>query len=326
MSLGGLGLFPQRRRLENAHGAQLHEHLVEVLGPLVAFLGQHAEDEGGEIVADVRVMDLRRHRLFDDVLVEKILVAGAAERRPAGDQLVGRGAEAIDVGPAVERLAADLFGRHVAARACRLALATKQLAQEARFLDALRQSEVNDAHFAGAVDKNVVGLDVAVDPALGIHESQGRGRLLENLLSFVAQELIVLPLDAQAQAARGKELHDDARVLRVTHDLHDLDDVWVGKLNADFRLMEEKAAVLLLVDLFRQEQLHGEVTVAGQLDNFPDLARLTRHEVVAQAVAADNAFGLRYSAAFLFLALLLCVVYERDSVQEPYVNEQQSLV
>src|SRR3989304_495088 len=48
------------------------------------------------------------------------------ERRFAGEELVDDAAEAVDVGPGVERLAADLLGGHVAGGA----LATRLSAEE----------------------------------------------------------------------------------------------------------------------------------------------------------------------------------------------------
>ena len=57
-------------------------------------------------------------------LVERALILGPAERRPAGEQLVERGPEAVDVGANIDRAAiGGLFGGHVVGRAHRLARA-----------------------------------------------------------------------------------------------------------------------------------------------------------------------------------------------------------
>ena len=42
-----------------------------------------------------------------------------------------------------------------------------------------------------------------------------------------------------------------------------------------------------IVDLFGQQQLHGEMPAAGGFHDFPQLARLPRHHVLQQAVTAN---------------------------------------
>src|SRR5262245_5662932 len=53
--------------LENAHGPQRGQHLVEIPGTLIPFLGQHAHDQTGELFGNLRVIHERRGRLLVDV-------------------------------------------------------------------------------------------------------------------------------------------------------------------------------------------------------------------------------------------------------------------
>src|SRR5581483_11153065 len=119
-----------------------------------------------ELRRDLGIDLLGGDGLFQNVLVEQLLGTAGPEWRPAGDDLVGGRPEAVHVRPRVEDLSANLFGRHVAARAFRLALAVKEPRQTGGRL--VSDGEVDQLHFAGAVDQNVVRLHVAVDVAFRV--------------------------------------------------------------------------------------------------------------------------------------------------------------
>src|SRR5262245_27986962 len=96
--------------------------------------------------------------------VEQILSSQAAERRPAGGQLVSAHPEAVNVRPAVERLASNLLRRHIRARSLRLGLPFEQATEKTLLLRAPGEGEVDDAHLAGVVAKDVVRLEIAMHP------------------------------------------------------------------------------------------------------------------------------------------------------------------
>ena len=125
-------------------------------------------------------------------------------------------------------------------------------------------------------------------PALGVHEGQAGGRLLEDVLPLFADESGLLPLDAQLEVAGRKELHHEIGVLRVAADGDDADDVRVGQLLADVGLVQQETADTGGCGrLLGQQQLHGEMPTAGVPD-FPDLAGLAGHHVLEQPIAADH--------------------------------------
>jgi hypothetical protein len=77
----------------------------------------------------------------------------------------------------------------------------------------------------------------------------------------------------------------------ILHDRRDLDDVGVSQELSDFGFMEKQPAVLGTVDILGQQELHGEVPMADQLDHFPDLAGMSCRQQVLQAVTSDLVLG-----------------------------------
>ena len=119
----------------------------------------------------------------------------AGERLLAGEDLVGDDAEREDVGPRVERLAADLLRREVRGGAER----DPGLREGRRGDHRLRDAEVHDLHGAVVEDPDVRGLDVAVD-------DPGRVRVAEPLADV--EEDLDLPVEREGdllleEACRG---------------------------------------------------------------------------------------------------------------------------
>src|SRR5207302_10074645 len=138
---------------------------------------------------------LRRGRFFGDLLGQQFLRAARPKRGTPCDYLVHRGPKAVNVRPRIQALATDLLRRHVAARAGDVAFLVKELAAG----DALGQGEIDQTHLAGAVHHDVVRLDVTVDPAARAHVSEGRGRLLEDVVGLFLDEVPFLVHDPQLE-------------------------------------------------------------------------------------------------------------------------------
>ena len=92
----------------------------------------------------------------------------------AGEEFVDHAAEAVDVGAEIERLAADLLGRHVAVGALHFRLAAEELAQATGRLQG--EVEVDEFDDVVVAEQEVVGLDVAMDPALFVQVGECRRR------------------------------------------------------------------------------------------------------------------------------------------------------
>ena len=137
---------------------------------------------------------------------------GSAERRPAGHHLVTSRAETVDIGPTIQGLSADLFRRHVTARALGFDLAKEELGPASR--DALSQGEIDEANISTAGDQNIVRLHVAMDPAFGVHKRQSRSRLLENVLPlFARRKSVSFRMMRMLQVAGREILHHEIGVV-----------------------------------------------------------------------------------------------------------------
>ena len=87
----------------------------------------------------------------------------ALVRQPAGEQLVDHRPQRVEIGAAVDRLAGQLLGRHVAGRA------EHQAGARSAAVGHAGDAEVHHSHrVAGGVDHDVGRLDVAVHHALAV--------------------------------------------------------------------------------------------------------------------------------------------------------------
>ena len=95
---------------------------------------------------------------------------GSGERRLAGEHLVHHAGQRIDVGAAVDLGgSAGLLGAHVCRGADHHVLAREPIALG--LMDDLGDPEVGEQQVVG-LDQQVLGLDVAVDDALGVEEAE----------------------------------------------------------------------------------------------------------------------------------------------------------
>ena len=154
-------------------------HLAGGLEPPARLLRHHLGHHGGQLDRDLGADEVKRTRVHREVGLVKVPEVLAAERRPAGQEVIESTAEAVDVGPDVGRLGvADLLGGDEVGRAQHLALAG-QAAVGLAFAGHLGQAEVehlDDALLALESEDQVGRLDVAVDhaPLVGVLQAQRR--------------------------------------------------------------------------------------------------------------------------------------------------------
>ena len=140
---------------------------------VVAVLGHRDVDDLADAGREGRVHVVGRDERLLQVLVHHRRRRFAIERRAAGDQVIHRRAQRIDVGAEIDvDVAADLLGRDVVGRAvgfAGFALGGVLVVRRAR------QTEVGQLRDALRGEEDVLGLDVAVDQAalVGVGERVG---------------------------------------------------------------------------------------------------------------------------------------------------------
>ena len=145
--------------------------LVAVLGGL----GQQLHDEARQRVRQARHAQVGRHRQLREMGVHQRGRVGDLEGRDAGQHLVERGAQRVQVAARVDRAvhAAGLLRCHVAQRA-----GDDVRRRRARLLARQRRSQAEAGEPGprrGHVDEEVAGLDVLVDQAARMQLPERRG-------------------------------------------------------------------------------------------------------------------------------------------------------
>jgi hypothetical protein len=128
-----------------------------------------------------------------------------------------------------------------------------------------REAEVGDLEVTALVDEEILGLEVAVEDAVGVAEADDGDELLEVPARGVLLEAALG--DAREELPAADELHGEVDLGPGGHDLEEADDVGVahavedGDLALDVR--DEAVAQGLLVEHLDGDGLVGVVDVAS---------------------------------------------------------------
>ena len=272
------------RRVALAEGLQVHQQLLDVVVAVLAVLGHHDLDDLGDAGREGRVDVVGRDELLVEVLVHDGGGVVAGEGHPAGDHVVEGGAEAVDVGPAVDvDLAADLLGGDVVRRAVGLALLALGGLDIGRLAG---QTHIGQLHDALRVDHDVLGLDVAVDQAVGVGVLEGVADLdddLEGLL--LAENLAVGEVVGDGLAL--DVLHDEVVVAARLADVDGLDDVGVVELAGGLAFLVEPLDVLRVLGETLGQDLDRDGAVEAELLGLVDDGHRAGAELAEDLVAGN---------------------------------------
>ena len=152
---------------EDPNRPEPRQELVEAAEPIRRPFLDHLDDQVVEFGRDQLVMVGQRDRPFAQVLLEQLLRRIGAERRAAACQFIAGDPETVNIGPRRRRLATNLLGRHVRLRSLPRNLALEHLEEAGRHPPG--QRIVDHPNFARLVEQDVLGLHVAVHPALIMH-------------------------------------------------------------------------------------------------------------------------------------------------------------
>ena len=244
-------------------------------------LAQQERERGGHGVVElVGVVQMAR-----ELALQNGVAGLAVERNLPGHHVVHRGAQRIDVGPAVRRRrAADEFRRRVVGRAVQFLL----LAGGGFALEHEGEAQVGHLHGAVLVDEQVVGFDVEVDEA-GLLP-----RVVEGLCHVQADRHHVLRLqraaafDPVAHGIAVDELHRDEGGAPVLTGLVHLHDAGVLELRGGLRLLFETHDVLRVVRHMAGQHLDGDHAPQGKLTGLEDGASAPLAQLFEQLKTCDD--------------------------------------
>jgi len=258
-----------------------------------AVRGDVALDRGDRVAAvGVAVLRAGRRHALDDrgepgggdpPRRRGIWIVGVVAERRAGEHLAQRDAGRVLVGAAIDRLAALLLGRHVAAGAGGRAVGR-------RGLEPARDPEVDQLGHAGERDHHVAGLDVAVHEPDDVIAAGDRVRVGEapqhvgdDRERDVDGQPVGRAIDEIVQRHADDQLEHDHRARgRVDHVEH-ADDVRVVQPRRDVRLVDERAqlAPRVLVGRALDDDQAIEVHLAGEQHLAHAAGREWPHDVIA---------------------------------------------
>jgi hypothetical protein len=248
----------------------------EVAGRRVArrgLLGQRAGDDRVERERHAR-RRRRPGRLLVQVGGDRRRHGGAAERRRAGERGVQHAAERVDVGAGVDRLAAEVLGRHeVDGPDPAAALG------DPRRLGVLDAGDPEVAEVdVRARDQHVRGLDVAVHEAGGVRGVEGAADLRDDRGRPARREP---PLAAQERV--------EVRARDVAHDQVEVAVLLAGAVDRDHvRVVDRRGQPRLALEALAERRVRGAVGGDQLQRDRPAEAKLRRAVDDAHAAGAEQ--------------------------------------
>ena len=143
-----------------------HQLVSRVVAFGLLFL-QALQTDRLQVLIDYRVDLGGRNWLLANNLFERVHDTGGQERWPAGQQMVQRRTQRVDIGQRACFVALGLFGRHEAGRAQDLAGS----GQSAVVISVFGQTEVGDFRLARRIDQHVGRFQVAMHRATAVRIS-----------------------------------------------------------------------------------------------------------------------------------------------------------
>ncbi len=219
-----------------------------------------------------------------DVLDEDRTCALAGEGRDAGEHLVERRAQRVEVAAVVDLLLPErLLGGHVVGRPVGVAGARERPLADAW----ANEPEVAELGEALRGDQDVARLDVAVDEARGVGVLEGAGDLGGEVDRLLLGETPLLAEDLLERAALDV-FHDEVAAAAALADLDRADDVRMGEAPGGARLAIEALDVDRVLGEALGEDLDRDDAVEGELPGLVDGARRALRDLGEDLVPVDR--------------------------------------
>ena len=218
---------------------------------------------------------------------QKIFRAAAFERRLSGQDFVQRDAERIDIRPRRDRLLQNLLRSHIGPRSLDRLLLGEDAGHQAGH--ARGQREIDQPDFAPLGGEDVIRLDIAMHPAVLMQMLQRERDQFDHAMCPLLQ-CTDIQIDLRFQVGSGEQLHREIAAIFRQDEIVIFQQVRVCQRRPDLVLVLEAVDLRLFLERFFEQQLHRHSSpgVARRLNDFPDLAVLTRRKTVQQFVLIDE--------------------------------------
>ena len=259
--------------------------LETVLGPLRHELG----DDPAKPLGDFRIDLADRPGLFVGDPPQHAVARLGPERRPAGTHRVEHAAQAEQVAPLIDRLAAGLLGRHVLRRA-----GDDAGLRQAGVVGRAGEAEVGQLHPLDAVGQEDVGrLHVAVNEPLGMGGGQPGGGLHADAEDFGQRQRPVVvqpPLQRRPADVGHDEIGQPGRFRHAVDFDHVVVDHGGGGLGlaGESLLRRSAAAQVRGEDLDRHVAVQGGVEAPSRRRPFRPCRRRPRLHTSPSGRASDR--------------------------------------
>ena len=281
--LAGLGHV-----LGRALRLQVRQDVARVLIALAGILGQALQDNGAEIIRQVRALDARIGRTLGHPLVHQLHRRFAAEGHFPGEDFVQDQPQRIEVRPVVHFAGFHLLRRHVARR-------PHDLPGAGHLGDfgfqRFGQPKIQDEQIVGLIDQDVLRLQVAVHHLFAVRRIQGRAQLAGEFEPALERHTAGV-VDQVGQILALDEGHGDVLHAAEIAQVVDAQNVLVGDAAGQQQLLLEALHGLRAGQL-RAHQLERHGAVEFQVERLVDRphAALAQQPFDAIAVGEHLAFG-----------------------------------
>jgi hypothetical protein len=246
---------------------------------LEAIIGLFREQAIEQVLQRGQFVRQRRQRFGDVHDADRERILGAV-RRVADEHFVQHDAETVEIGAAVDRAAARLFGTHVVRRADDRAGA----GHAQRGFVRARDAEIGEDGRAVFAQQDVVGLDVAVDDAFFLRIGKRRGDLARDAQRQRGRERRAV---AGQHLAAADVFHRDVMQVAGVADVMDAHDVAVMQLGGDARFAQEAFAEVRIDEQRRRHHLERDFAVDRFLDRQIDRRHAAAAELAQHAITGN---------------------------------------
>ena len=207
---------------------------------------------------------------------------------PARKQLVHHDTKREQIRLRRDRLASELFGRHVKRRA----QMTHNLRVPHIHLSKHRDAKIANFYLTVFPNKDVLRLDVAVDHAFAMSIIK-RDRALEQQIDHALDVKKGMPVGKVVQGtAPWHEFHHDVAYVPIDARIEYLDDIWMLEHARRFRLVEEQlsrdARALVIFATLRIGDLNRHFALAERVPGTIYARHSPRAEVIKQLVLTNG--------------------------------------